>query len=323
MGDVGYRSVWTNARDGLRLHTRVYGPDQAPGLPVVCLSGLARNAADFHELASALATGERGRRVLALDYRGRGRSDYAPDPAQYAIPVEADDVLQVLAAEGVSEAVFVGTSRGGLVTMALAVQHPPLVRGAVLNDIGPVIETRGLVRIKGYVGKLPLPRTFDEATEILRTRFLEQFPRFSEADWQAVARATWREHEGGLALDYDPALSTTMDSFDPEVPVPPFWPLFEGLKHVPVLAIRGGHSDLLSAETLEAMAAAHPGLETLVVPDEGHAPRLREPFVITAIARLVGRAEAHKPAPSADDVRPEEEGLTSRQSVQPMTQPAT
>src|SRR5690348_6368664 len=141
------------ARDGLRLHVRERGARTAPGLPVVCLPGLARTTADFEPLAAALAGDPaRPRRVLALDYRGRGLSDHDPDPDNYSIPVELDDVLGVLTARAVGSAVFVGTSRGGLIVMALAAARPGVIAGAILNDIGPVLEPQGLMRIKGYVG---------------------------------------------------------------------------------------------------------------------------------------------------------------------------
>src|SRR5262249_47350733 len=160
---------WVTARDGLRLHLREYGPRTTSRLPVVCLPGLARTAADFDLLARALAADADGpRRVLSLDYRGRGLSDHDPNPDNYAIPVELDDVLAVLAARGVESAVFVGTSRGGLLVMALAALRPGPIAGAVLNDIGPALEMQGLMRIKGYVGKLPQPSSFADGAEIQR-----------------------------------------------------------------------------------------------------------------------------------------------------------
>src|ERR671938_918503 len=158
--------------------------------------------------------------------------------------------------------------------MELAAVRPALIRGAVLNDIGPVIEGKGLVRIRGYVGKLPSPASYDEAAGILRKIMSAQFTALTDAEWLAWARATWKEESGRLVLDYDPALARTLEGLDLEAPLPPLWPLFEGLKRVPVLAIRGANSDLLSAETLDAMAKAHPLLETLTVPNQGHAPLL-------------------------------------------------
>lgn len=160
-----FASVFVTTTDGLRLHARDYAPADGgtARLPVVCLPGLSRTASDFHALALALTGDTKApRRVLALDYRGRGRSDYDPDWRRYDPRVELGDLMQVLAALGVGEAVFVGTSRGGILTMALSAARPALIRGAVLNDIGPVVEAKGLIRIRGYVGKLPTPSTFAE-----------------------------------------------------------------------------------------------------------------------------------------------------------------
>ena len=154
-----YADLFVSAADGLRLFARDYGPRTGTALAVVCLPGLARTCADFHELALSLSQdGKPSRRVLALDYRGRGRSEYDRDWRNYDLKVELADVLAVLTAASIEEAMFVGTSRGGLLTMALSAARPALLRGAVLNDIGPVIEGRGLARIRGYVGKLPAPR---------------------------------------------------------------------------------------------------------------------------------------------------------------------
>ena len=271
-----YADLFVSASDGLRLHARDYGPVTSTALPVVCLPGLARHAADFHELATLLAADpDRPRRVLALDYRGRGRSERDRDWRRYDLQVELDDVLQVLAAAGVHEAVFVGTSRGGLITMALSALRPAAIRGAVLNDIGPVIDGTGLVRIRGYVGRLPQPRDWREAAQIQRELADADFPRLTEAEWEAIARATWTEEGGRLVPAYDPALAKTLEAIDIETRLPELWPLFEGLGDVPVLALRGANSDILSAKTLDAMAARHPRLAAVTVPYQGHAPLLK------------------------------------------------
>ncbi len=156
MAEEGYADLFVSAFDGLKLYARDYGSRHAPALPVVCLPGLARNSADFHDLALALSRDERRpRRVLSLDYRGRGRSDYDRNWRNYDLKVELDDVLQVLTVAGIHEAAVIGASRGGLIAMALAAERPALLRGVVLNDIGPVIEGKGLARIRGYVGSCP------------------------------------------------------------------------------------------------------------------------------------------------------------------------
>lgn len=288
----GFASITTSARDGLKLHTRAYGPAQSPHLPVICLAGLARTSADYHELALALARDEKKpRRVLALDYRGRGRSERDRDWRNYDIRVELDDVMQVMAATGVQEAVFIGTSRGGLLTMAMAAARPAVIRGVVMNDVGPIIDARGLVRIRGYVGKLPVPRSFAEGSEILKRVSDQQFPLFGEAEWDMVARRTWTDRNGKIEPDYDPALLKTLELLDLEAPLPVLWSYFMGLAKVPMLAIRGANSDLLSQQTLEEMGARHPDCETFVAPGQGHAPMMGTRDVIQRVTRLLARAE--------------------------------
>ncbi|MFZ4531131.1 MAG: alpha/beta fold hydrolase [Alsobacter sp.] len=298
--EAGFRSHYVTAADGLRLHTRDYGAETGHGLPVVCLAGLTRNSVDFHDLALALATcASRPRRVLALDYRGRGLSDRDPDWTHYDARIEVGDVLAVLAALGVAEAVFVGTSRGGLVTMGLSGVRPALIRGAVLNDIGPVIEPAGLLRIRSYVGKLPEPRDMDDAVALMRHISGAQFPGLSDADWLAMAQGTFVERDGRLVSSYDPALMKPLATIDIEGALPTQWPLFAGLCGVPVLVIRGENSDLLSPETLLAMSEAHRGLLVHIVPGQGHAPLLRDSPTIERIISFVGQVEDGR-VPAAD-----------------------
>jgi len=290
----GFVSTFISAPDGLHLHARCYGRRGAPGLPVVCLPGLARTAADFDALALTLANdARRPRRVVALDYRGRGLSDYDRDPANYNFQVELADVLAVTTALGVLPAVFVGTSRGGLLTMLLAAARPSALAGAVLNDIGPVIEPQGLMRIKGYVGKLPTPRDFDEGAEILRRLFDSQFPKLGPADWLASAHRTFKQENGALVPTYDVELAKTMEGVNFEKPLPPLWKEFDALAGVPVMVIRGANSDLLSAATVEAMRSRRPVMETLEVPDQGHAPLLAEPETIARIVDFVAACDSN------------------------------
>ncbi len=290
----GFESRFIRARDGLKLHVRDYAPVKAADtLPVVCLHGLSRSSADFHTLALALARDEKApRRVVSLDYRGRGLSDRDPTWANYDIKVELDDLLQVLPAVGIGEAVFVGTSRGGLITMAMAPVRPAAIRGVVLNDIGPVIDAQGMIRIRSYVGKMPTPRNWDEAAEVLRTVMGGQFPAFDDAAWRGYAERTWTQDKDGRFRPLaDPALARTLEQLDLEAPMPVLWPLFEALRHAPVLAIRGERSDLLSDKTLNDMARRHPACETHVVRNEGHAPPLESRDIITRIAHLCRRAD--------------------------------
>src|SRR5262245_56048184 len=284
------RSLFVTAQDGLRLHVRAYGARASSALPAVCLPGLARTSADFEALAVALSSdGERP--VLALDYRGRGRSDYDHNPANYSLSVELADVLAVLTALGISRAVFVGTSRGGILTMLLAAARPTAIAGCVLNDIGPVIELAGLTRIKSYVGKLPQPASFREAADALQRLFGSQFPKWRDADWLTFARRTYKEVDGRIVPDYDPALATTLAGVSPERPLPPLWREFDALARVPVMVVRGTNSDILSAATVQAMRERRRSLEVVEVADEGHAPRLSDAPNAGRIAAFVASSE--------------------------------
>ncbi len=287
-------SIFLSAPDGLRLHVRSYGRASQPALPVVCLPGLARTAADFELLAAALAhDGARPRRVIALDYRGRGQSEYDKDPANYTFHTELADVLAVIAALDCTPAIFVGTSRGGILAMILAALRPTAIAGVVLNDIGPVIEPKGLMRIKAYVGRLPQPRSFEEAAEILRRLFDAQFPKLGPEDWLKAAHRTFKQDEDGrLVPTYDVRLAKTMEGVAFDKPLPALWKEFDVLANLPLMVIRGENSDVLTAATVETMRARHAKMVTVDVPDQGHAPLLAEADVIARIASFAGGCDA-------------------------------
>jgi pimeloyl-ACP methyl ester carboxylesterase len=284
-------SRFTAASDGLALHALDYANPRSPLLPVVCLPGLSRTAEDFTPLATALA---KERRVLALDLRGRGRSGYDRDPANYKIAVETDDVIAVMTALAVGPAIFVGTSRGGLVTMTLATKRLDLIAGVVLNDIGPVVDTAGVMRITSYVGKLAQPATFQQGADILRGISDDQFPKLTAADWLAAAKRAWREDGGRLVVTYDPALTHTLETVSPDKPFPTLWNEFDAMARVPLMVVHGANSDILSTATVTAMQARRPDMEVLVVPDQGHAPLLSDARTIDAIAAFAGRCDAER-----------------------------
>jgi pimeloyl-ACP methyl ester carboxylesterase len=301
MGDSGTASVETKsefvtAPDGLKLHVRSYGPRLAPSLPVVCLPGLTRTTADFDELATLLASHtETPRRVLALDYRGRGLSDYDLNPGKYSLTTELADVRAVLIALDVAPAVFIGTSRGGILTMLLASAQPTALVGAVLNDIGPVIEPTGLARIKSYLGKLPPPQSFEEGAEIFRRMFGQQFTKLTDEEWLGYARRSFKIEQHRLVPSYDAQLAKTMEGIDFGQPLAELWPAFDSLGRVPLLVIRGQNSDLLSEDTVAAMRARRPGMETITVPDQGHAPILSGADLLGRIAAFVAACEPARP----------------------------
>jgi pimeloyl-ACP methyl ester carboxylesterase len=282
-------SRFTAASDGIALHALDYGDPRSHRLPVVCLPGLSRTAEDFTPLATALA---KERRVLALDLRGRGRSGYDRDPANYKIAVETDDVITVMTALAVGPAIFVGTSRGGLVTMTLATKRLDLIAGVVLNDIGPVVDTAGVMRIKSYVGKLAQPTTYQEGADILRGISDNQFPALTAADWLAAARRAWREDGGRLVVTYDPALTGTLETVSPDKPFPTLWNEFDAMGDVPLMVVHGANSDILSTATVTAMETRRPDMEVVTVPDQGHAPLLSDARTIAAIAAFAAKCDA-------------------------------
>jgi len=286
--EPGYTSLYISGDDGLRLHVRSYGNRGASNLPVVCLHGLSRTSADFHALAIALAKNPTEPRwVVTIDSRGRGDSDFDRNPDNYTLPVELSDLRGVLIALDMPPAVFIGTSRGGLLTMMLAAARPTAIAGAVLNDIGPVIEAEGLRRLQSYVGKLPTPRDYQEGGNILRGQFAEQFPRLGDSDWLAFARRTWKSRNGRLVLSYDPKLARTLEGTDLTQAPPPMWNQFDALARVPLMVIRGANSDILSSATVTAMRERRTDIDVVNVPDQGHAPLLAEPDLIHRIANFI------------------------------------
>jgi pimeloyl-ACP methyl ester carboxylesterase len=292
-----FRDTFITVQDGLRLHVREYGARTAPSLPVICLPGLTRTVADFEALAPALANDSAGnRRVIAIDSRGRGLSDYDPDPDNYNLAVELADVVDVSIALGVGPALFVGSSRGGLLTLLMGIAHPTAIAGVVLHDIGPIIEQKGLARLKSYVGKLPQPRDFEEGSEILRRLFSGQFPKFQAAQWRAAAHRTWHMKDGGLKPTYDVRLARTLAGIDVERPLPPLWNEFEALSRVPMLVIHGTNSDILSAATLSAMAARHPGMQCIEVADQGHVPLLEGNDLLRQVIAFAATCETARAA---------------------------
>lgn len=273
------------SRDGLTLHYRDY-PGRNDRPPVLCLPGLTRNARDFEGLAAALA-GEW--RVLCVDFRGRGDSDYAKDSASYNPLQYAEDVGELLVQKGIEKVVSIGTSLGGLVTMILAMTGAERLAGVVLNDVGPEVDPAGLARIRGYVGQGRSFPTWMHAARALEENASIAFPDFTVADWLVMAkRCMVLGSNGRIAFDYDMKIAEPFSQPGGEAGVD-LWPGFEALGGRPVLALRGELSDILSAKTLTAMAKRIKGLETVTIPRVGHAPTLDEPESRAAILKLLAR----------------------------------
>lgn len=282
-----YRDGFLVVKDGLRLHYRDY-PGQEGKPPLVCLHGLTRNARDFASIAERYSPRWR---VIALDFRGRGSSDYDPLPERYKAPTYAGDVLQLLDYLQVDEAVFVGTSLGGLVTMIIAATAPQRIAAAILNDIGPEIDPVGLARILSYVGNGRRFRSWGEAADALAAIHGSSFNRYTRDDWLRMARRNCREDNGEVRFDYDMAIA---EPFKTTGPTPHFdlWPLFAALAQNPLLVIRGGKSDLLTAAAAAKMQQVAPQMKLATVEGAGHAPVLDEPEAVAAIDKFLSSLRA-------------------------------
>ncbi|MBP2547457.1 pimeloyl-ACP methyl ester carboxylesterase [Neorhizobium galegae] len=267
---------YVTAGDGLRLGYRIYDARAgSDGLPLVCLPGLTRNARDFHEIAETIAEdSEKPRRVIAIDYRGRGSSQRATDPATYTPVVEAQDLLTVLDSCGIDKAAFIGTSRGGLILHVLTGLAPQRISAVILNDIGPELGVEGLRQIQAYLRSPVWPTSWAEAEALLKSLHGTDFPALAEADWRTLAHAVYAEREGGLEPDCDPAIAEGFASLDLTQPLPALWPQFDAFPDVPMMMIRGAHSKLLTPETVARMTEHRPSLTVITASGQGHAPLL-------------------------------------------------
>jgi pimeloyl-ACP methyl ester carboxylesterase len=275
-----------NSTDGLRLHYRDYAGGDPDHPPILCLPGLTRNARDFEPVAERFA-GEW--RVLALDFRGRGGSAPDPDPSRYMPATYARDVIKLLDQLGIADAVFIGTSLGGLVTMLIAAMENERIAGALLNDIGPEVDPKGIERIRTYVGKPVAWDSFAAAGEAMMSRMGDVYPRWGAAEWERFARRCCREEGPQVVYDYDMRIAEPFAEAN-DATQPNLWPWLDHLKGRPVTILRGGTSDLFSAATADRMVRElGEGAELVTIADVGHAPSFDEPESIAAVERLLAR----------------------------------
>lgn len=277
---------WTSS-DALRLHFRYFDGD-ASRPAIICLPGLTRNARDFEDLAARLA----GKwRVLCLEMRGRGDSDYAKDPMTYQPLQYLQDVEALLAQEGIDRFISIGTSLGGLLTMLLAISNPDRIAAAVLNDVGPEVSAEGLERIRGYVGQGRNFETWMHAARALQESSGDVYPDWEIADWLRYAKRIMVLGSGGrISFDYDMKIAEPFDAPAGATPQADMWPMFDALATRPLLVLRGENSDILAADTAAKMTA-RPGVELVTLPRIGHAPTLDEDQSVAAIDRLLARVD--------------------------------
>jgi len=280
-----WRELRFRSPDGLDLYARDYGPARGGPTPVLCLSGLSRNSKDAHPVAERIG---QTRRLIAPDYRGRGQSAYAQDWSSYRVEVELADAIALLDAVEVDKAVVIGTSRGGLIAMLMANLHRDRMAGVLLNDIGPVLEPAGLLRIRRYLGKPLRAVTWRGAVAALK-RTNPGFESLDEAQWLGFARRVYRDDNGRPALDYDTNLALAFPIRAEIKAGAALWDLLAAFEGLSAAALRGEHSDLLSPATHIRMARLVKGLDAVTVANRGHAPFLDEPDSAAAIDRLLAR----------------------------------
>ncbi|MEM9635583.1 MAG: alpha/beta hydrolase [Pseudomonadota bacterium] len=280
--------------DGLTLAGKIWDQNtdvsgESPSsLPVLCLPGLSRNTRDFNDISRFLQ--RRGHKIIALDYRGRGESDWDPDWRNYALPIEEKDIEAAIGHLGLERFALLGTSRGGLHALIMAGKYPPDRMAAVIfNDVGPHIEMRAIHRIAATLGRSMSNETLEGVAASLQRTLGYQFPAFEHDHWMKLAGQLASEHNGKFVMDYDPALAHQLASLDDAAPIPDLWHLYENLEDRPVLVLHGEHSDLLSPETCQRMLSAHPNASLKTIPGQGHAPVLWEPDTHEAIAKFLAQ----------------------------------
>jgi len=295
--EADFSEHYYSSQDGLQLYFRDYGPKDGARTPVICLPGLTRNCRDFHALALRLKS---ERRVICPDIRGRGKSQRDPDWRNYHPSVYVNDVRHLLAALNLHRVFIVGTSMGGIMAMIMGIVMPTAVAGALINDVGPDIDDDGLDDIVDYVHRADqVFPGWPAAADFLKSCFPEM-PGMDDDAWLRAARRTAIERPDGTVVhDWDPNIAKPLEEQRHSVDL---WPIFKSLGRVPVLVVRGGLSDILSAETLARMHDEMPSMASVVVPGFGHAPTLSEPQIPEPLenALLAADRYAHHHRPDHD-----------------------
>ncbi len=285
MTHTGFQERRISTRDGLSLYVRDYGDPLSDGIPLLCLAGLTRNSKDFHTMASRAAA---HRRVICLDYRGRGESPHDPDWRNYRPEVILDDIFQIVTACNIHPVIVCGVSYGGLMAMALGALAPTLLAGVILNDVGPELDPNGSRRIMAYIGRdRPQPDWPSAIAEMKRA--LPNLALANDDAWRRLTEATYRHgNDGQLHFNWDVSLAKVLHKVGD---APDLWPLYRTLRRIPVLAFRGSLSDILSEQTFARMATEKPDLLHSTVPGVGHVPSFEHPLVERAIDDFLAQAD--------------------------------
>ena len=292
-----YTDVWYSSSDGLKLYARDYRRSSVTGNdgpPVLCMHGLTRNSADFEDICDHLANRYR---LIVVDQRGRGRSAYDPQPANYQPAVYVQDMFTLLRHLEISSATLMGTSMGGIMAMMMAAMQPDMVKAMIINDVGPELNPAGLARIQNYVGKSSPVTSWDEAVQQTRDTNGVAFPGFSEQDWMRFARRVYQSDKSGRpVLAYDPAIATPIDDSGGQSLSLDLWPTFRMSLDKPMLLLRGELSDLLAPSCVEKMQQINPAMAFVEIPNVGHAPLLNEAAAVAAIEGFLNSCYGQLPS---------------------------
>lgn len=292
MGVVLKEHFITSA-DGVKTYVLELAPKGTEtGPPVICLHGLSRNHRDFENIFEFLQNA--GRRIFAFDIRGRGKSDWDKNPANYNPLIYFQDVTNACAQLGIEKAVFIGTSMGGIISMLIGAYSPQLVAGILLNDVGPEVAQEGIDRIKSYIGKDTKFTNWEMAALAIKEIAISAFPEKENdnAFWQDFADKTCIKTGSGIVFNYDPAIKQGLSPQDTATAAPTLWPQFELLKGLNIVLVRGAISDIISREIVEKMKILKPDLSVYEVPGVGHAPILDEKESLMAIEEILSKTAA-------------------------------
>ncbi|WP_169568917.1 alpha/beta fold hydrolase [Sneathiella limimaris] len=284
---MSYVEDYYQSEDGLNLCFRSYG-HSSQRLPIICLSGLTRNSQDFDEFAETFS---RDRQIFTLDYRGRGKSDYDPNYQNYNPQTYLQDIFRFLESQKIEKAVFLGTSLGGLLSIAIGGLAPKYVGGIILNDVGPEVASAGGSRIAGYVGKDVRFQSLEEIAAAQKEQYTSAYPDVEDSYWLETAKVsfTYDDKDKNFRPNYDLGLGKALVEQIEEGNSIDLWPVFENLKNIPMLAIRGALSDVLSEETFQKMQDILPEMQHITLPNRGHVPLLNEPQSLQALTRFLDK----------------------------------
>lgn len=294
-----YKEHYFKSDDGLKLYVRDYlsntfGTDIEP---VLCLPGLTRNSKDFDKLATYLTQDSvLPRRVITVDYRGRGKSQWDDNGDNYNIIREAQDVLTVLEHLKISRAAFIGTSRGGLILHIIATLKLEVISSIIFNDVGPELEIQGLLDIKSYLSKSRRPDNWEDAALTQKETHGSNFPLLNDDEWMDMAKDIYVEKDNKIVGNFDPAIVKSISSINNDTELPALWDQFKLLGNIPILTIRGANSSLLSERIVRKMNALHPNHSNITVPDQGHPPNLTGDGIEQNIANFLNSTKNKSPS---------------------------